>query len=56
MAARNNERCRMLPNYEVEHLDCEDYADGVITKISNGRDNGRIVAHIVDGKRVDIRR
>lgn len=53
MSAPANAACRMLPNLEVQHYNCSDYANGVITKVTNGKNNGAIVARIIDGKRVE---
>lgn len=56
-AAPANGACRMLhttKRFEVEHYRCTDYADGVVTQVTNDdRTNGRIVARITNGKRVD---
>lgn len=29
--------CRILPNYEVQHYDCDEFADGVVTNILTGK-------------------
>lgn len=31
------DHCRFLPNYEVEHWDCEEWGDGVVTSVLTGR-------------------
>lgn len=45
--------CRFIGNYEIVHYDCPDYQDGIITLVSDGLDNGKIVAQMIDGKRVE---
>jgi len=53
MSAPDNSACRIRGNgqYEVEHWDCSDYADGIITDVRTGK----IVAKKVNGERVDLR-
>lgn len=29
--------CRLLGNYEVEHHDCDEFADGVVTNVLTGK-------------------
>ncbi|QAU07436.1 hypothetical protein SEA_ALLEB_104 [Microbacterium phage Alleb] len=29
--------CRILPDFKVEHYDCDEWADGVITDVRTGK-------------------
>ncbi|QDK03355.1 hypothetical protein SEA_ROMAN_114 [Microbacterium phage Roman] len=34
---RKGDRCRILGDYKVEHYDCDEWGDGVITDVRTGR-------------------
>ena len=50
----DNEKCRLLPAWEVVHYDCTDYKDGVVTQIARRGDGLIVVAHMFEGERVDV--
>lgn len=31
------DRCRILPDYQVEHYDCDEFGDGVVTDVRTGK-------------------
>jgi len=31
------DRCRILGDYKVEHYDCDEWGDGVVTDVRTGR-------------------
>lgn len=31
------DRCRILGDYKVEHYDCDEWADGVVTDVRTGK-------------------
>lgn len=34
---QKGDRCRLLGNYRVEHYDCDEWGDGVITDVRTGK-------------------
>lgn len=35
--AAKGDRCRILSDYKVEHYDCDEWADGVVTDVRTGK-------------------
>ena len=34
---KKGDRCRILADFKVEHYDCDEWGDGVITDVRTGR-------------------